>query len=61
MIKSNYNEKIIENKKHDEEKFYKNEFEKRRMKLKSILYRNSMNNYNKNINSYSYTNFPEEI
>ena len=61
LIKSNYNEKNIENKKQDEEKFYKNEFEKRRMKLKSILYRNSMNNYNKNIKSYSYTNFPEEI
>ena len=61
LIKSNYNEKIIENKKQDEEKFYKNEFEKRRMKLKNILYRNSMNNYNKNIKSYSYTNFPEEI
>ena len=61
LIKSNYNEKNIENKKQDEEKFYKNEFEKRRMKLKNILYRNSMNNYNKNIKSYSYTNFPEEI
>ena len=61
LIKSYYNEKIIENKKQDEEKFYKNEFEKRRMKLKNILYRNSMNNYNKNIKSYSYTNFPEEI
>ena len=31
------------------------------MKLKNILYRNSMNNYNKNIKSYSCTNFPEEI
>ena len=48
-------------KRQEPEKFNNKEFEKWRMKLKKVLYRNSMNNYNKNIKSYSYSNFPEGI
>ena len=61
LINSKYNEMYLESQRQEPEKFNNKEFEKWRMKLKKVLYRNSMNNYNKNIKSYSYSNFPEGI
>ena len=61
MINSKNNEMYLESQRQEPEKFNNKEFEKWRMKLKKVLYRNSMNNYNKNIKSYSYSNFPEGI
>ena len=64
LINSKYDEKCVENnetnlanKKQNTERFIKNNFAKRKIRLKNMLHRNNLNNFNQNIKSYSYSNF----
>ena len=51
---------IYDNQKQKIERFVKNSFAKRKMRLKNILYRNNLLKYNQNMKSYSYSNFGRE-